>query len=156
MFETLYDCFRNVQTCLRPLWMFLRPFISVETFIGVFKALPNNIEMIPELFEKILNVFETLPLHITLPDMSESLINMFCFFFYSSCCSWDSWCIWCPSWLLISFLPWWHFLISEKLLQFETLTDLLITYLTTLRNFLTCLRYFLMYLRLFLSVPNTS
>lgn len=32
--------------------------------------------MLPELFEKILDVFETLPLHVTLPDMLDSLINM--------------------------------------------------------------------------------
>lgn len=55
----------------------MRPFISVETFTGVFKVLPNDIEMIPELFEKILNVFETLPLRVTLLDMFESLINIF-------------------------------------------------------------------------------
>lgn len=54
----------------------MRPFISVETFTGVFKVLPNDIEMIPELFEKVLNVFETLPLRVTLPDTFESLINM--------------------------------------------------------------------------------
>lgn len=57
--------------------MFSRPFISVETFIGVFKALPNDFEILTELFEKILHVFETLPLCVILPDMSESLLNMF-------------------------------------------------------------------------------
>ena len=57
--------------------LFLRPFISVKTLIDVFKPLPNDSEMLPELFEKIPDVFETFFLFVTLPDMFESLLNMF-------------------------------------------------------------------------------
>lgn len=38
----------------------MKPFISVETLLDVFKPLPNDFEMLPELFKRI-------------PDKSEAL-----------------------------------------------------------------------------------